>query len=164
MPTKLSMNSVPSFDQSPTSYINASNLTDCSGRAIAGTGLYGYQRCVYYTVLDQTSPGRPIADTSSFSYIEQLDYARGARPAQLTANPPPQPLAYGSQFVDSLYRLYHGSPIKAGTFTVMKQVLTIVNNTTNSTYKIRVNCIKYGDTDVQVFDVTTNGDQSCMSQ
>jgi hypothetical protein len=164
VPTKLSESSSPSFSQPPTTFSGTPNALSCDRQTFlaGGAKVWGYQRCVTFTLLDQV--GKAISNVSNLVAYESVTWVKGIQFANLTANGPAIPLNAAAQWGDSLSRVRDDHAIPAGTYAVYKQTVTIKNTSTGQTYsRIRVNCRRYGDTDVTDTDVTSQADQSCMS-
>jgi hypothetical protein len=124
---------------------------------------WGYTRCVTYTVLDQNTPAMPIRATTNFTAKEEVTLLPGSNVGSTEGAKNQYVLDNNATFLDSLRLINANGPIPTGTRAVVKQVLTITNKTTNVQYPVRVNCIIHTQNDASVIDVTTTGDQSCMS-
>jgi hypothetical protein len=130
----------------------------CDGTPTGVSG-WGYSRCITYTVLDQTQPGKPILNTSHYVANEQITKISATYNAKLSTQ---SGIAVNQdgQFVD-FQALVSSSPLPGGTKGVFKQIITIVDTTNGQQYQVRVNCNVKTASDVAAHDVTAQTDQSC---
>ena len=122
--------------------------TSCDGTE-SMNNMYGYQRCVIYQVLDQHGDDIKLALTTSevVTTIVIANASPNAHSGNSSTNA-------GGQFEDGL-ALIGTSTLPSNACIVNKQSITVQGNPN----PIRVNCLKYGATDVVITDVTSNPSQ-----
>jgi len=106
--------------------------------ALVGSG-WGYSRCATYALLDQSAPmPKPILSTGAgYTANEVITAISGTYAVKTnTAN---TPVNNDGNFYDRLV-LANSRPIPAGTKSVQKQVITIIDTTNGTQNQMRVNC------------------------
>jgi hypothetical protein len=129
----------------PKTTYNKQKWTSCDGTQSANNE-YGYMRCVTYQIYDQDTPPNPIA----FSYSLKETLTTIDSNITVKMNSGSSSSNDDGQFLDML-ALVSGSAIPTNACNIVKQTIVAL-----STHTIRVNCIKFGESDVTITDVTSN--------
>ena len=121
--------------------------TSCDGTQ-SQTNMYGYRRCVTYQIED--AGGHAIFENftvnESVSVVDPGNVIANLHTGNSSSNP-------AGQFLDELVLLGKTSTsIPSNACEIVKQSFTA----TGSTGPIRVNCVRYGATDVTITDVSSN--------
>jgi hypothetical protein len=138
-------------------------VNNCGGQPIPGVYGWGYQRCMTYTLLDQSQPdGHAILNSGSrYTAVETITHVSSTYPS--TGEPANATVNDDGTFMDDLNLVNGKGPIPNTTKSVVQQSISIKDSTTGKSYPVRNNCLIRTAADVTVMDVTTSGDKTCKS-
>jgi hypothetical protein len=119
--------------------------TSCDGTQ-SQANAYGYQRCLIYQVKDQNSNDiqQNLVVNETVSVVDPGNVTSNLHTGNSSTNP-------AGQFEDGLV-LIGTSTIASNACEILKQSFTATGNAS----PIRVNCLKFGSSDVTITDVTSN--------
>jgi len=131
-----------------TTYSNQT-WSSCDGKE-SKSNQYGYYRCVFYQIQDQSTPPQDVEKILAVNEVV-TPVARNVIADIVTAPSATNP---AGQFQDGLGFLY-STPLPNGFCTYAKQTLYATDNEK----PIRVNCLHYLQSDLDIVDVTSDTSQ-----